>query len=185
MNEIWQDIAGYEGYYQVSNLGRVKSVSRKVSNGHSMVNKEERILLPNTLAKGYYQVTLYNGKTRKCFQVHRLVAMVFIPNPKSLPQVNHKDGNKQNNIADNLEWCDNSGNQLHAWRIGLQKPHYCGGGAPKKRVALLNDDGGIDSVFESIGAVSRYLGANRANCSKVASGNKRQKTIYGRKLKFV
>ena len=185
MNEIWKDIAGYEGYYQVSNLGRVKSVSRKVSNGHGMVAKEERILQPNTLAKGYYQVTLYNGETRKCFQVHRLVASAFIPNVDGYPQVNHRNGDKQDNRADNLEWCDNSMNQLHAWKTGLQKPHFCGGGVPRKKVALLDEQGEIERVFDSIRAASLFLGCSTpANLSHMLNG-KRQKSIYGRKLIFV
>ena len=104
--EIWKDIRDYEGVYQISNLGKVKSLARKVSNGHALIDLEERLLTPNTLAKGYFQVTLYKGKKRKCFQVHRLVAGAFIENPGNYPQVNHIDGNKQNNVVDNLEWCD-------------------------------------------------------------------------------
>lgn len=184
-NEEWKDIEGYEGYYQVSNLGRVKSLERKVSNGHALIDKPETILLPNTLAKGYFQVTLYNGKTRKCFQVHRLVASAFIKNECNYPQVNHINGNKQDNMVENLEWCDNSMNQIHAWKTGLQKPHPCGGGSTKKKVALLYDNGEIERVFDSIREASVFMGCSSpSNLSHVLNGT-RGKTIYGRKFKFV
>ena len=184
--EIWEDVPEYEELYQVSNIGRVKSLPKSVFNGKGMVKKQESILKPNTLAKGYLQVTLYNGGTRKCFQIHRLVALAFIPNPNNLPQINHKNGNKQDNRVENLEWCNNSTNQLHAWRNGLQKPHYCGGGADrKKRVALLSDDGSIERVFKSIKAASEFLGCSTpANLSHLLNGKGRLKSIYGRKLKF-
>ena len=185
-NENWRPIKGYEGFYDISSFGRVKSIERKVSNGHGLVLLHERFLKPNILAKGYFQVTLYNGKTRKCFQVHRLVAEAFIPNDNNYPQINHKNGNKQDNRVENLEWCDNSMNQLHAWQMGLQKPHYCGGGADRKKsVALLNDDGSVERVFKSIKAASEFLGCSTpANLSHLLNGKGRLKSIYGRKLKF-
>lgn len=184
--EIWKDVAGYEGFYQVSNLGRVKSLSRKVSNGHALVEKGEMLLKPNTLAKGYFQVTLYNGKTRKAFQVHRLVASAFIPNEDNQPQINHINGNKQDNRVENLEWCNNTMNQLHAWKTGLQKPHFCGGGAPRKKVALLDDKGNVEKVFASIRAASIYMGCSSpSNLSHLLNGNRKHKTLYGRKFKFV
>ena len=185
-DEEWKSVTGYEGIYEVSNIGRVRSMSRRLWNGHSYIQTKERILKPNTLAKGYLQVTLYKGKSRKCFQVHRLVAGSFIQNPLSLPQVNHKNGDKKDNRVENLEWCNNSENQIHAWKIGLQKPHYCCGGADKKkRVLLLKADGSVERVFESIKAASKFLGCpSPANLSHLLNGKGRLKSIYGRKLKF-
>ena len=185
--EIWKPIQGYEGIYEVSSYGHVKSVARIVSNGLGFVNTKEKILKPNIIAKGYLQVTLCNGNHRKCFQVHRLVAGAFIPNTGNMPQVNHINGNKQDNSVSNLEWCDNSGNQKHAWRIGLQKPHYCGGGADKKkRVALLDNKGNIEKEFNSILSASKYMGCpSPANLSHLLNGKGRIKTIYGRKFKFI
>lgn len=184
--ENWKPIKGYEGYYEVSDIGRVKSVARKISNGHGLVEKNERFLLPNVLAKGYLQVTLYKDKARKCFQVHRLVASAFIENKENYPQVNHINGNKQDNRVCNLEWCDNSMNQLHAWKTGLQKPHYCGGGAPRKKVALLNDDGNIERVFKSIREASIFIGSTSpANLSHVLNGTTKAKKVFGRKFMFV
>lgn len=101
MKEIWKDIPNYEGLYQVSNLGRVKSFRR--STKHYW--QDEYILKPAHANNGYCQVTLYDNTVRHKFLVHRLVAEAFIPNPDNLPQVNHKDENPLNNAASNLEWC--------------------------------------------------------------------------------
>ena len=105
MQEIWKDIPSYEGLYQVSNLGRVKSLKRQL------------ILKPMRTKKGYLCVALYKCPIRKFKPIHRLVAQAFIPNPKNLPQVNHKDENKENNYVDNLEYCTNKYNELYGTRI--------------------------------------------------------------------
>ena len=101
MEEIWKDIKGYEGKYQISNLGKVKSLI-----GNSKILKPE-------IRAGYYSIQLCkNGKcTHK--RIHRLVAEAFIPNPNNLPMINHKDENKLNNNVDNLEWCDNTYNSQY------------------------------------------------------------------------
>lgn len=119
--EIWKDIKGYEGLYQVSNLGRVKSLGRfhKFPNG-GIYEIKPRILKNATETSGYLFVALYNGY-RKQYKIHRLVAEAFIPNPNNLPQVNHKDLNKQNNRVDNLEWCTASENIKHAFKHGVRK----------------------------------------------------------------
>ena len=101
--EIWKDIKGYEGLYQVSNLGRVKSLPRK-----NHPKEEFRNLSPDS--KGYLRVNLFKNNKGKTHKVHRLVAEAFIPNPNNYPQVNHKDENKANNNVDNLEWCTNKYN---------------------------------------------------------------------------
>lgn len=103
--EIWKDIDGYDGKYQVSNWGKVKNT------------ETGNVLTPYLNKKGYEKVDLYHGRTRRKFRVNRLVAMTFIPNVDNLPQVNHKDGNKLNNSVTNLEWTDNSGNMKHYWRM--------------------------------------------------------------------
>lgn len=98
MIEVWKDIKDYEGLYQISNLGRVKSLKYRKSN-------KERILILNGAAKhGYYMVGLCKNHKRKYVTVHRLVAEAFIPNPDNKPQINHKDENRRNNCVDNLEW---------------------------------------------------------------------------------
>ena len=107
MNEIWKDIPTFEGYYQISNLGHVKSfVKSKKHYGET-----SHLLNPSISSSGYKEVTLYKSpKCRKKFLVHKLVAEVFLDNPCNYPCVNHKDENKLNNCADNLEWCSYSYN---------------------------------------------------------------------------
>ena len=100
--EIWKDVKGYEGLYQVSNLGRVKSFRKSTKYGMP----EEIILKPSMINSGYHVVSLYSpNKKKKKFQVHRLVAESFLSNKDNLPCVNHKDENKTNNCSSNLEWC--------------------------------------------------------------------------------
>lgn len=96
--EIWKDIEGYEGLYQVSNKGRVKSLNYKRTG-------KEGILSSSPTSSGYLIVNLCKNKKQKPFYIHRLVAKAFLPNPNNLPQVNHKDENKENNTVYNLEWC--------------------------------------------------------------------------------
>ena len=109
--ENWRDIEGYEGFYQVSSLGRVKSLGRWVSaKGDSVKFIKERILKPRKNPKGYLQVVLYNGEKVKSYYIHRLVGKSFLPNSNNLTDVNHIDENKTNNRVDNLEWCDRTYN---------------------------------------------------------------------------
>ena len=116
MKEIWKDVQGYEGQYQVSNLGRVKSIKRKLNNGRTVNEKMLNSSSKKKTQDGYLMVALA-GKT---FRVNRLVAAAFIPNPDNKPVVNHIDGDKENNKADNLEWTTISENMLHAYRCGLK-----------------------------------------------------------------
>ena len=105
--EVWKDVVGYEGLYEVSNHGNVRSLDRTV-----MVNAHERLyrklkgnILKPTKTIGYCKVTLSKNGKQKYFNVHRLVALSFIPNPSNFPIVNHKDETRDNNNVDNLEWC--------------------------------------------------------------------------------
>lgn len=108
MEELWKDIQGYEGKYQVSNLGNVKSLLK---------DRNGKIMKPRANKRGYYQVYLYSdSKTRKMYLVHRLVAQTFIENPENLPLVNHKDENKSNNCVSNLEWCSYEYNNNYGTR---------------------------------------------------------------------
>ena len=105
LNEIWKPIEGYEGLYEVSNLGRVKSLKR--------LHTKERILSQFLNHRGYARVNLWKENKSRKYSVHRLVAEAFIPNPDSKPQVNHIDENKTNNSVENLEWCTQLENHNH------------------------------------------------------------------------
>ena len=114
--EQWKPIQEFNGEYEVSNLGRVRSMKQY----YGVIAR----IMPATIQKRGYKAVMFhiNGKAR-CVKVHRLVAEAFIPNPNHLPQINHKDGDKLNNQATNLEWCTGSQNMRHAWQTGLLNPH--------------------------------------------------------------
>jgi hypothetical protein len=116
--EIWKDIDGYENLYQISNLGRIKSLSHI----NNLGKLRPECILGNRLSdRGYHTAVLYDNGKPKSFRVHRLVAFAFIPNPDNKPHVNHIDGVKSNNLISNLEWVTISENQKHAFNIGLNK----------------------------------------------------------------
>lgn len=107
INEIWKDVPGYEGLYQVSSKGRIK--------------RNDRIKCQQTDHGGYCTVALSKNSIQKWVLVHRIVAMAFIANPENKRTVNHIDGNKQNNNVENLEWATHSENIIHANNMGLRK----------------------------------------------------------------
>ena len=126
MDEIWKDVNGYYGLYQISNFGRVRSLPRLdnvvYSNGTIWSRKRKGLILRQQNSnKGYKLVSLYKEGVGCSHFVHRLVAIEFLPNPYDLPQVNHKDGDKNNNAVSNLEWCTCDENIEHAFKIGLRK----------------------------------------------------------------
>ena len=118
MEEVWKDIVGYEGYYQISSYGRVKSLSRKIEYfafGKPQVRTQQgRILKQSTCSSGYPIVHLYLDSEKRNVMVHRLVAIHFLEPVEGKEFVNHKDGNKENNNVANLEWVTKSENTLHA-----------------------------------------------------------------------
>lgn len=176
MDEKWADIKGLKGYYQVSNIGRVRSVDR-VINGKRL---KGIILKQQFNKKGYCSIKL-NGKM---YLVHRLVGEYFVENVKSEPQINHKNGIKDDNRAENLEWCDNLYNIRHSWeKLGRKPPERCG--LPKKRIAMLdNNTNEVLKTFDSIRDASFWLCGNdnlRRNIAKAAKGYYGRKTCCGYK----
>ncbi len=129
INEIWHNIEGYEGLYQVSNYGRVKSLSRPYKNQYGEFGNKKEFIKAQKLCSfdsstkeksGYLVVNLAKDDRGKWVRVHRLVAQAFLENPLNLLEVNHKDGNKLNNNVDNLEWVTHAQNCIHAWQNGLR-----------------------------------------------------------------
>lgn len=116
MNEIWRKVVGYEGYYEVSNLGRVRTTPhlRKAIQGEYM--QKSIIRKPYLSKNGYFVLNLSKDGVIKTKYIHKLVAEAFIPNPKKLPVVNHIDGNKENNNVFNLEWVTQRDNVLHCFK---------------------------------------------------------------------
>lgn len=150
MNELWKDIKDYEGFYQVSNLGRVRSLKRIDNNNHPV---KERILATGKKENGYLIVTLWKNGKGKTFMVHRLVAKTFIPNPMKYNSVNHKDEIKSNNCIKNLEWCTHkyniNYNDLHK-RITKKIDYKSIGKKRRKKVYQFDLIGNLIKVWDSL-----------------------------------
>jgi len=146
--DVWHDVVAYEGLYQVSDQGEVKALERVRGQGHI---HPEKIISGWTTQQGYQKVSLTDleGKTSDHF-IHRLVARAFISNPENKRCVNHIDGDKQNNLLDNLEWSTHSENEIHAYQIGLksssEKQKTATSKANKERRMLTM--GQIEQIFE-------------------------------------
>lgn len=120
---MWKEIEGFEGMYAVDESGRVKSLPRQVAGPYNSTRMLKEKELKPWVASGYLRVTLRKDRKETFAAVHRLVAAAFLPNPNNLNIVNHKDGDKLNNSASNLEWCTYSENMRHAFKNGLNGPH--------------------------------------------------------------
>lgn len=164
MKEEWKTIRGYSNY-QVSNFGRVKSLSYRRTG-------KEKILSQKQTKCGYMAFWLYDSGVRKMPLVHRLVAESFLPNPEDKPQVNHIDGDKTNNQANNLEWVTQSENEKHAFRTGLKRKPI-----NKYKVAQYNTDGKLIKLWKSAKEVKEALGISKAQIGFCANG--KQKTSHG------
>ena len=154
--EEWRDVPGYAGVYQVSNLGRARS-----SRG---------ILSPAVSWDGYCRVALRKNGTRVMIALHRLVALVFIPNPENKPQVNHKDGDRRNCKVENLEWVTNAENQRHRRRVNNS------GGNRGKRAVVCTTTG---QTFETISEAARQTGTRIASILECCKGQRKKANGYG------
>lgn len=163
--EIFKDIYGYEGLYQISNFGNVKSADReRLGRGGSIRKCPGRILKPKINNKGYYQVDLFNSENKsKRFLIHRLVAETFLDNFNNYDQVNHIDNDHTNNHVDNLEWCNNYQNNL--WKKGASsdKQHVA------KTVLQYSLDGTLIKEWESAKAAEKD-GFDHSAISKCCRG---------------
>ena len=166
MVEIWRDIPEYLGLYQVSNIGRVKRLDRKIINNGKHTIKKGSIIHQSKSLKGYMRVRLFiNGKIKEEL-VHRVVAKTFIPNINNLPQINHKDENKDNNNVFNLEWCDSKYNNNYGHRIEKS--------VKKQSIEVLqvNKNGTIENSFSSIQNAGRITNISAGHICLVCQGKR-------------
>lgn len=180
MTEIWKDIKGYEGLYQVSNLGKVRSLDRDILIQHPSgtvykSRKKGRVLSPSKDKDGYLQVNICRGRHGK---IHRLVAMAFVPNPNNYKCVNHKDEDKRNNRPDNLEWCTTKYNNLYGTHIvRAAKKH-------KKQVEVLTLGGEPIKTYESLIQAETELGIKGASTMICRCCKNKIKNAYGYKWRY-
>lgn len=173
MNEEWRDVVGYEGYYQVSNLGRVKSLERIDSNNHPL---KERILKFGFSGKKYKYVILNKNGKSKTKTVHRLVAIAFLDNPDNKTQVNHLDEDKYNNNANNLEWVTPKENSNYGTLIERMKQ------SNSKPIKVIYKDDTYE-IWESATLFAREYGISRGHISNVLVG--RNKSHHGLRFEYV
>jgi hypothetical protein len=159
-NEIWKDIHGYEGCYQISNLGRVKSLSRMKSTGNLRYESDDIILKPGIVGRGYLHLSLWKNGNKKQAYVHRLVIETF--RGKSTLTVNHKNGIKTDNRLENLEYCTYGENNKHAIDNGLRKQHEYKGHFDKKVIQYDLEENYI-TEHDSITLASKNTNTNRTS----------------------
>lgn len=152
--EIWKAILGYEGYYEVSSSGRVRTVKNRpyMEQQYDASLYNQHFLKPSKSPNGYKHLVLCVNGIKKTKSVHRLVAEAFISNDFDKPEINHIDGNKENNRVENLEWCTPSENQCHAFRAGLQH------NGRSKKIRLESLETGESIIFGSQKEASLFLG---------------------------
>ena len=176
MQEIWKDIFfidngiiyDYRGFYQVSNLGRVKS----------LWYGQEKILNPAQNKNGYLQVYLCKNKQKQHFRLHKLIANVFLENPENKPQINHINGKKNDNRAENLEWVTSSENNKHAFNLGLKKARTGKENSCSKKVLQYDMRGRLIKEWESMMDIQRELKIRNSLISACCKGLYKQTHNY-------
>jgi hypothetical protein len=168
--EVWKDVKGYEGLYQISNTGKVKRILFK----NRMTTKaREKLLTPCKNEKtGYVQVSLFKDGKGKLFLVHRLVAEAFIPNNNNLPQVNHKDENKENNNVNNLEWCTAKYNLEYGTARQRQANTI------KQKVEQYDLQGNLLKIWDGVIDASKSLKINASNISSCCHNRRKSAGGY-------
>ena len=177
--EEWRSVVGYEGYYEVSNLGRVRSLDRVVNSKGGIRTIPGRIIRLRHNKQGYNIATLVKDRSAKTLRVARLVAMAFIPNDNNLPEVNHKDETRDNDKSSNLEWCTHEYNMRYGCRLKRMADTY-----KRKQISMLKN--GVEiRRFDSAHDAARFLGNDRwqGNISAWARGY--GNTAYGYEWRYV
>lgn len=186
MTEEWRDIKGYEGCYQVSNLGRVKSLTRKDRNGRT---RAERILVNNKRSseKDYLRVHLSKDNVAKDYSIHRLVAIAFIPNPNGYTVVNHLDNNPSNNNVTNLEWTTLKGNM--EWASRQHRMHYNPQNLLKAQISkkipvIAINSNGEEFYFDSQVEAAKRLNVKSGHIAAACRKEYGYKTVGGYQWKY-
>ncbi|SIS99862.1 NUMOD4 domain-containing protein [Achromobacter sp. MFA1 R4] len=183
MDEEWRDVLGYEGHYIISNFGRIVSV-RRVVKGKKRRTVGGQVMKPR-LNNGYALVTLSLDKKMKNASVHRMVAMAFCDGARPWLVVNHKNGNRSDNRADNLEWVTISQNCIHAFRVLNRKPTSLGKRGAKcpfsKPIVAISPDG-TETHYAGISEASRQLGIVNQSISNCCRG--KQRTSCGYRFRY-
>lgn len=166
MKEIFKDIKGYEGKYLISNFGKVISLKKSI------------LLTLKKINTGYWVIQLWKNNRYENFLVHRLVGIHFVPNPTNLPQINHKDSDKENCRADNLEWSTQKENIIHAIKSGKFNPRTMVGRSGKdspvsKKTGQYNLVGELIKKWENAADIKRELGLSLSGISMCCSGKKK------------
>lgn len=180
--EEWKDIIGYEGYYEVSTSGLIRSVDRLVKNGHAEYIRKGHVLTPSLSNSGYLQVRLSIRQEIKPFYVHRLVAEAHIKNPNNLPQINHKDEDKTNNKVENLEWCSRKYNMNYGTfpQRRLEKAlRERNDESRSKKVYQYDYNGSLINFFASLHEVERCTGIKQDKISKSCRKKGSRRTCNG------
>lgn len=175
--QIWKDIEGYEGLYQVSNTGKVRSLNYRHTG-------KTKVLKQHTKDNGYKRIGLNRNGKRTNYFIHRLVAQAFIPNPNNYPIINHKDENKTNNAVWNLEWCtyeyNNNYGTIKEKLSKAKKGKFKGGNnSNAKPVLMFTLDGNFIRKFGCAGDANEYLGKPRSRDSISNCARGKYKTAYG------
>ncbi len=186
MMELWKDVVGYEGYYQVSTLGRVRSLDRaldkpNILTGSTTVRKGK--MLRQKILQGYLYVNLCVHDQRHHYRVHRLVAEAFIPNPDNKPQINHKNGNKLDNRVYNLEWATASENGLHSYANGYSRT------VNKRPVVCIETQERFDSSYSAAEWLNDHKFGNTRRIAALAGkirlcANGQRHTAFDHRWKF-
>ena len=172
--ENWKNIKGYEGLYQVSDCGRIKSLERDVYYPNGTIHHlKEKILAPFLDKDGYQIVSLHKNRKMKTMKVHRLVAMAFLPNPENKSQINHKNEIKANNVVDNLEWCEASYNINYGTRtaraVQNRRSYKLGNNPSAKPVFCVE----LNKKFDCAKSAQEELGIDRMSIGKVCRGKRK------------
>ena len=175
LDEVWKDVDGYQGHYQVSNLGRVRSLTRTIKGRWGLQIEQGQIMSP-VERNGYLRVCLKKDGKGRNFPIHRLVAIAFIQNPNNLPEVNHINENKKDNRLCNLEWCDRKHNCKYGTRTERLSKKL------SKEVLQLTMAGEVVAKFKSAKDVQRKLGYSSSYICECCNG--KHKSLHGYKWRY-